>query len=196
MAWEVVYSRKAAKLRERIPGRVKSALDALVLDLAATGPVRGDWPNYSKLSGELHHCHLKKGHPTYVAVWRAEEYVLWRLFMLGRTKKHRTETIQLVGSPEVINRLRKYAVKVGAGVIEPSERIPAIELSPELVTNSAGVYLRGIRNREDLTQDALAQITGISRSNISAMEHGRRPIGKETAKRLAAALNCDYRRFL
>jgi transcriptional regulator with XRE-family HTH domain len=65
-----------------------------------------------------------------------------------------------------------------------------------LDTNPAGVYLRGIRLREDLTQDALAELTGISRSNISAMEHGKRPIGKETAKKLAAALNCDYRRFL
>jgi hypothetical protein len=31
--------------------------------------VRGDWPNYSKLAGGRHHCHLKKGKPTYVAVW-------------------------------------------------------------------------------------------------------------------------------
>ncbi|ALC16317.1 hypothetical protein DSOUD_1538 [Desulfuromonas soudanensis] len=34
--------------------------------------MRGDWPNYSKLSADLHHCHLKKGKPTYVAVWREE----------------------------------------------------------------------------------------------------------------------------
>jgi len=27
-------------------------------------------PNYSALGGDRHHCHLKKGHPTYVAVWR------------------------------------------------------------------------------------------------------------------------------
>jgi len=68
MAWTVVYSRKAAKLREKIPERVKAILDALIIDIRATGPVRGDWLNYSKLSGGLHHCHLKKGQPTYVAV--------------------------------------------------------------------------------------------------------------------------------
>jgi len=72
MAWNVVYSRRAAKLREKIPERVKAILDALIIDIRATGPVRGDWPNYSKLSGELHHCHLKKGQPTYVAVWRVQ----------------------------------------------------------------------------------------------------------------------------
>ena len=31
---------------------------------------------------------------------------------------------------------------------------------------------------------------------ISEMENGKRPIGKETAKRLASALNMDYRVFL
>ena len=72
MAWTVVYSRKAAKLRERIPERVKAVLDALIIDIRATGPVRGDWHNYSKLSGGYHHCHLKKGQPTYVAVWQIQ----------------------------------------------------------------------------------------------------------------------------
>jgi DNA-binding XRE family transcriptional regulator len=116
--------------------------------------------------------------------------------MLGHTKKHPIESIRVIGSPEVINRLRKYALKVGASIVDTSDRILASDISPELDTNPAGVYLRGIRLREDLTQDALAELTGISRSNISAMEHGKRPIGKETAKKLAAALNCDYRRFL
>ncbi|MBI5657351.1 MAG: helix-turn-helix transcriptional regulator [Geobacter sp.] len=75
-------------------------------------------------------------------------------------------------------------------------RPTASDISPELDTNPTGVYLRGIRLREGLTQDVLAELTGISWSNISAMEHGKRPIGKETAKKLATALNCDYRRFL
>ena len=116
--------------------------------------------------------------------------------MLAHTKKHPTERIHIVGSPDVISRLRKYALKVGAGIIETTDNIPATDISPELDTNPSGVYLRGIRLREDLTQEALAELTSISRSNISAMEHGKRPIGKETAKKLATALNCDYRRFL
>lgn len=73
MAWTVNYSRKAARLREKLPERVRAIVDALVLDLRATGPVRGDWPNYSKLSDTTHHCHLKRGQPTYVAVWRVIE---------------------------------------------------------------------------------------------------------------------------
>ena len=116
--------------------------------------------------------------------------------MLAHTKKHPTESIHVIGSPEVISRLRKYALEVGAGIIESADSIPASDISPELDANPSGVYLRGIRLRENLTQEALAEMTGISRSNISAMEHGNRPIGKEIAKKLATALNCDYRRFL
>jgi hypothetical protein len=73
MIWTVLYSRKAARLRAKTPQRVKAILDALIIDIRATGPVRGDWPNYSKLQGGLHHCHLKKGQPTFVAVWRVQD---------------------------------------------------------------------------------------------------------------------------
>jgi DNA-binding XRE family transcriptional regulator len=92
--------------------------------------------------------------------------------------------------------LRNYAAEVGAGIVDTTDTIAASEISPELDTNPSGVYLRGIRLREDLTQEGLAKLTGIPRNNISAMEHGKRPIGKEMAKKLAAALHCDYRRFL
>lgn len=116
--------------------------------------------------------------------------------MLAHTKKHPTESIRLVGTPDVISRLREYALKVGAGIIEGADSIPASDISPELDSNPGGVYLRGIRLREEMTQEDLAKLTGIHRSNISAMEHGKRPIGKETAKKLATVLRCDHRRFL
>ncbi|HJV65250.1 MAG TPA: helix-turn-helix transcriptional regulator [Geomonas sp.] len=116
--------------------------------------------------------------------------------MLAHTKKHPIESIHFTGSPETINRLRKYAARVGASIIEPEDPVNAADLAPQLDSNPAGVYLRGIRLREEMTQYELAKLTGISRSNISAMEHGNRPIGKETAKKLATALKCDYRRFL
>lgn len=35
--------------------------------------MRGNWPNYSKLGKNRHHCHLKKGHPTDVAVWEVKD---------------------------------------------------------------------------------------------------------------------------
>jgi hypothetical protein len=72
MGWTVVFTGKARKQKEKLPLRVRELLFQLARDIEAGGPVRGDWPNYSKLSGDLHHCHLKKGNPTYVAVWREE----------------------------------------------------------------------------------------------------------------------------
>lgn len=65
-------TKKAKKQADKLPRRVTDALIQLMLDIRATGPVRGDWPNYGKLSDTEHHCHLKKGQPTYVAVWRED----------------------------------------------------------------------------------------------------------------------------
>ena len=56
--------------------------------------------------------------------------------------------------------------------------------------------LRGSRVKEEFTQVQLSEMTGISRRHISEMEHGKRTIGKVTARKLAKALNCDYRVFL
>ncbi len=67
--WTVNITKKAAKQRSGLPHSVRAALDALVRDIGLRGPVRGNWPNYGKLGEGVHHCHLKGGHPTYVAVW-------------------------------------------------------------------------------------------------------------------------------
>lgn len=73
MKWTVTYSRQAEKQRRNLPERVKVLLNALILEIMASGPVRGDWKNYSTLSNGNHHCHLKKGQPTYVAVWQVTD---------------------------------------------------------------------------------------------------------------------------
>lgn len=58
------------------------------------------------------------------------------------------------------------------------------------------ISLSGLRYREDLTQKELGDIIGIAQSNISEMENGIRPIGKNIAKRLAKFFKTDYRYFL
>jgi mRNA-degrading endonuclease RelE of RelBE toxin-antitoxin system len=69
MAWAVTISAKARKAVRELPEPVRRALALLVEDIADLGPVRGDWPNYGKLGPRRHHCHVRKGRPTYVAVW-------------------------------------------------------------------------------------------------------------------------------
>lgn len=73
MKWTVKFVGQARKQKEKLPVKVREILFQLVREIEAAGPVRGDWPNYSKLSGCEHHCHLKKGNPTYVAVWREDK---------------------------------------------------------------------------------------------------------------------------
>ena len=67
--WVVKLSRRTDRSLDFLPNPVKGALALLIRDIETSGPVRGDWPNYSRLGQRQHHCHLKKGRPTYVAVW-------------------------------------------------------------------------------------------------------------------------------
>ena len=72
MTWIVEKHRRVDKALQSLPQRIRYVLDFLVSEIQSKGPVRGDWPNYGKLGHNRHHCHLKKGHPTYVAVWEED----------------------------------------------------------------------------------------------------------------------------
>ncbi len=69
MKWTVTATKKAKKQIARLSESVMKNLVALMRDIENDGPVRGDWPNYSPLRRDRHHCRLNKGRPTYVAVW-------------------------------------------------------------------------------------------------------------------------------
>ncbi len=73
MAWTVDIGNKASKQAAKLPAKVRDTLKALMQEIAKTGPVRGDWRNYSTLANGDHHCNLKKGRPTYVAVWQVTD---------------------------------------------------------------------------------------------------------------------------
>lgn len=121
--------------------------------------------------------------------------------MLGHTKKHRIEDAhgQLVearfsGDSAKMMELRLYAKKLG--IQETTGTVPLEQVLPEMLTNAGGICLRGGRTKENLTQATLSRLTGISQRHLSEMENGKRPIGKETAKKLAQVLKVDYRVFL
>ena len=73
MTWTVRLSRGAEKQKAQLTKPLRQVLYALIGDIEAGGPVRGDWPNYGKLTGNRHHCHIKKGQPTYVVVWEVQD---------------------------------------------------------------------------------------------------------------------------
>ena len=68
------------------------------------------------------------------------------------------------------------------------------ELDAKFTT--AGATLQGSRLKEGLSQEELAKKLHISQANLSKMEHGKRPIGKKMAKRIAKVLDVDYRILL
>lgn len=118
--------------------------------------------------------------------------------MQGLTKKRPTEefvTLRLRVQRQNVERVRRYVDSIEA------EEGGAVSLEDFFTSHFPGeskpaVSLRGARGKEELTQRQLAEMTGIPQRHISEMENGKRPIGKETAKKLAKALNVDYRVFL
>lgn len=55
---------------------------------------------------------------------------------------------------------------------------------------SVGESVRILRELQELSQNALAELTGIPQSTLSAIENDRVSLGVERAKTLARALKC------
>ena len=70
--WDVRLAADARKNLKKVPQGINDIFQLLLKEIEVAGPVRNAWPNYSKLSSNknCHHCHLQKGNPTYVAVWK------------------------------------------------------------------------------------------------------------------------------
>ena len=73
MKWDVTLSARATKQIAKLPVNVKARLFYLMAEIEHSGPVRGNWPNYSRLDEDTHHCHVKKGKPCYVAIWKVTD---------------------------------------------------------------------------------------------------------------------------
>ncbi len=95
---------------------------------------------------------------------------------------------------EAIEKILKLAGMPLKSMEEYDDRLYSIEEAfPDF---HIGHALRGLRSREGLTQKQLAEMIGAKPSHISEMENGKRPIGKEMAKRLARALRTEYKVLL
>ena len=78
------------------------------------------------------------------------------------------------------------------------ENVPADDVLRDVYRKcgKTGSVIRGLRAREDMTQIQLARKLGVTQGDLSKMEKGKRPVGKEMARRLAKVLNTDYRVFI
>ena len=125
--------------------------------------------------------------------------------MLEPTKKPLTKDTVFLGvvCEHAILEEVKAELQARGCVIEQEKRVPSGEHEKEWWTLEeilpdlhAGHILSGARYREGMSQKRLSVVTGVSVQNISAMENGRRAIGKDVAKRFAEALHVDWRVFL
>ena len=118
--------------------------------------------------------------------------------MRAHTKKRHTEKmseIRFIGPTEKISSAIEALSSLGFTSV--SDSVPWEECFPEYTSAQLpGVALAGARSRLNMTQKNLSELTGIPQRHISEMERGKRPIGKESAKKFGAALNISYKVFL
>lgn len=96
----------------------------------------------------------------------------------------------------------KRTIREALDRCQEDERVPASVVHAEARERhdddyrTPGYYLRLYRQRAELTQAGLAGRADLRQHHLSEMERNKRPIGKAIAQRLAAVLDCDYRRLL
>lgn len=64
------------------------------------------------------------------------------------------------------------------------------DIAKKAIDVSVGESVKIIRELQELSQNELAELTGIPQSTISAIEHDKINLGIERAKILAKALKC------
>jgi hypothetical protein len=117
--------------------------------------------------------------------------------MQERTKKHPIESVELRFLGPIVKRARAIQSLKALGFVDILDSVPWRDAYPEYSEGQlSGKALAGVRYREGLTQIQLSEMTGIPQRHISEMENGKRPIGKEMAKRLGKVLNISYKVFL
>ncbi|MDM8536063.1 hypothetical protein QUF70_04855 [Desulfobacterales bacterium HSG17] len=89
MPWNVKIKKKAVKVLQKLPVSVQEQFKSLAMEMRVTGPVQESWPNYGKIRGvsDCHHCHIKKGKPTYVVVWKVIEKNSLEVIYIGTHEK-------------------------------------------------------------------------------------------------------------
>ena len=74
MTWDVRLITGAIKKLRQLPQGIQEIFQLLLVEIELSGPIRKNWPKFSKLSHKnCYHCHLRKGRPTHVAVWRISD---------------------------------------------------------------------------------------------------------------------------
>jgi len=111
--------------------------------------------------------------------------------------RHIEVEIRGPGADSVLGILRRALPTLEVSDDDAYEPVEGSDWFTALVAGvTPGTSLRVYRDNAGWTQAQLSEKTGIPIPHLSGMENDRRPIGKATAKKLAAAFGTDYRRFV
>lgn len=115
----------------------------------------------------------------------------------GKTP-HIDVRISGLGARKVAALVRKNFkdARIELGTGKPADIFETEWYKDIAATLTPGKALHVYRDNEGMTLADLSEKTGIAVSHLSAMENGKRNIGKATAQKLGKALKCEYRRFL
>ena len=126
--------------------------------------------------------------------------------MSEHTKKHRISAHSHSTSLHISHRNKTYIIPKTIAekyITEPKKKKKTVTptLEEQLAKlderyTKAGALLKGFRGRESLTQVQFAKKINVAQNNLSAMENGKRPIGKTIAKRIGKVFKINYRYFL
>ena len=124
--------------------------------------------------------------------------------MSGVVKMHRIEVSKSDGSSKTLylvpeeKALAIQALLQDNSANDDEEMIDAMDDIPELRDPKQRIIIsfRGIRTKNQITQEQLADKLGITQAEVSKIETGKRAIGKKLAKKIEKIFKMDYRRFL
>jgi len=102
------------------------------------------------------------------------------------------------GGIQVLEDLRRlYSDRL---IIDEDDEYVEATSAPELrhlfESITPGKKLRVYRSNRGMSLNLLAELSGISKGNLSQMENDARPIGKITAQKLSKVLDCSYKSLL
>ena len=103
-----------------------------------------------------------------------------------------------VKADRIINAFKDIGLYPGAGDDEVMPLDEAIKSAfpDKTIDEVAGMILKDVRVEAKLTQKELAEKLGTTKSVISAMERGKRPVSKAMAKKLGKIFNVPRTAFL
>jgi DNA-binding XRE family transcriptional regulator len=72
----------------------------------------------------------------------------------------------------------------------------SVSIEEAFPDGNAGMLIRGLRGKNNMTQEELAKRLGIAQTRVSELEIGKRSVSVAMAKRLASVFNVTYKMFL